>query len=289
MSDESIRIHWFPGHMNKTLREISDMQKKVDFVLYVLDSRAPFSCLNPELGKIVENKPICYCLTKKDLANSVETKKWLAHFSGKNSCAVAVDATKNTCVNEIVKEIEKLLSDKLARDKNKGIRKIYRGMVVGIPNSGKSTLINTLGGSTKAKTGDKAGVTKSTQWVQMGDYYELLDTPGTLWPKLENQKTALHLAYIGSVKDEVVDQGDLALELVKTLTEIAPKLLKERYGLETLDKEPIEIFDDICVSRGFLLRRGEMDYDRCAKAIIDDFRKCRIGKITLDLCDKIYK
>jgi len=281
-------IQWFPGHMNQTLREIELMQKRVDFVLYVLDSRAPFSCLNPELGKIVENKPICYCLTKKDMSAPVETKKWLKHFSQGNSLAVAIDATKNSCISEIVKCVEKLLAEKLLRDKNKGIKKIYRGMVIGIPNSGKSTLINTLSGQVKAKTGNKAGVTRSVQWVQMGDGYELLDTPGTLWPKFTNEKTALNLAFIGSVKDEVVDQADLAFELIKSLSCIAPELLKDRYGLKSLDKEPIEIFDDICLNRGFLLRRGEMDYDRCAKAVIDDFRKCRIGKITLDQHDKMF-
>ena len=279
---------WFPGHMNQTLKEIESTQKKVDFVLYVLDSRAPFSCLNPEIGKLIENKPICYCLSKKDMSCEAETKKWIAHFSKNGNTAVAIDATKNSCVSAIVRCVEKMLSEKLARDKNKGIKKIYRGMVVGIPNSGKSTLINTLSGQIKAKTGNKAGVTRSTQWVQMGDSYELLDTPGTLWPKFTNEKTALNLAFIGSVKDEVVDQADLAFELIKALSVIAPKMLQERYALETLEKEPIEIFDDICTYRGFLLKRGEMDYDRCAKAIIDDFRKCRIGKITLDQHDKMF-
>ena len=281
-------IQWFPGHMNQTLREIENMQKRVDFVLYILDSRAPFSCLNPELGKIIENKPICYCLTKKDMSSATETKKWLTYFSKNGNQAVAIDATKNSCISEIVKCVEKMLKDKLARDKSKEIKKIYRGMVVGIPNSGKSTLINTLSGQIKAKTGNKAGVTRSVQWVQMGDGYELLDTPGTLWPKFTNEKTALNLAFIGSVKDEVVDQTELAFELIKSLSVIAPKLLCGRYALETLDKEPLEIFDDICVYRGFLLKRGEMDYDRCAKAIIDDFRKCRIGKITLDQYDKMF-
>ena len=281
-------IQWFPGHMNQTLREIEALQKRVDFVLYVLDSRAPFSCLNPELGRIVENKPICYCLTKKDMSSPSETKKWIAYFEKGNNTAVAIDATKNSCIAQIVKCVEKMLGEKLSRDKNKGIKKIYRGMVVGIPNSGKSTLINTLSGATKTKTGNKAGVTRSVQWVQMGDSYELLDTPGTLWPKFTNEKAAINLAFIGSVKDEVVDQADLAFELIKSLTVVAPELLKLRYNLTNLDKEPIEIFDDICTYRGFLLRKGEMDYDRCAKAIIDDFRKCRIGNITLDQYNKIF-
>lgn len=283
-----IDIQWFPGHMNKTLREIEEMQKRVDFVLYVLDSRAPFSCLNPELFSAVGNKPIIFVLTKKDMASPQETAKWITHFSKNGNLALSIDATKNNCVNLLVSCVEKLLAEKLERDKKKGIVKIYRGMVVGIPNSGKSTLINTLSGITRAKTGNKAGVTRSLQWVRLGNGYELLDTPGTLWPKFDNPYTALHLAYIGSVKEEVVDQTELALELIKTLTKIAPQDFKARYGLTDLNKEPIEIFDDICVARGFLLRRGEKDYERCGKAVLDDFRKCRIGKITLDRYNDIF-
>ena len=175
----------------------------------------------------------------------------------------------------------KIMSERIERDKQKGVKRTLRFMVAGIPNTGKSTIINTISGGKRAETGDKAGVTRANKWVRMGDF-ELLDTPGTTSPSFENQAYAKHLAYIGSLNDEVLDTEGLALELIKELSVIAPEKFKEKYSLETLDKEPLGLFDDICKRRGFILKGGVSDYTRCAKAVIDDFRKQRIGKICLE-------
>ena len=277
-----MNIQWFPGHMNKTLVEIESLQKKADFVLYVLDSRAPFSCLNPKLFEVVGDKPIIFVLTKKDLADALETRLWIEYLSKKNNIAVAVNANNKNCISIIISAIEKVLNKKIEKDKNKGIKKIYRGMVVGIPNSGKSTLINLLCGQVRAKTGNKAGVTKNIQWVKLGNGYELLDTPGTLWPKIEDKKIGLNLAFIGSVKDEIIDKNDLALELIETLKNIAPDKLMQRYNLKTIDDSANVLLEEICKNRGFLQKGGNVDLERGAQAVIDDFRKARIGLITLD-------
>ena len=275
-------IQWFPGHMNKALREIGDIRKKIDFVIYVLDSRAPYSCLNPELFKILENKPILFVLTKKDMADNSQTYNWLEYFRKNGDFSIAVDATKTSSAKIILQHIELLLRDKLEKDKLKNIKKFYRGAVVGIPNSGKSTLINILCKSAQAKTGNQPGITKSLQWIKIGDLYELLDTPGTLWPKLENKQVALHLAFIGSIKHEILDQTELAFKLIEELLEFNAEDLKLRYKLKDTNKSTIEIFDEICINMGFLLKKGELDYERCSKTLLDDFRKCRIAKITLD-------
>ncbi len=277
-----MNIQWFPGHMNKTLVEIESLQKKADFVLYVLDSRAPFSCLNPKLFEVVGDKPIIFVLTKKDLADALETRLWIEYLSKKNNIAVAVNANNKNCISIIISAIEKVLNKKIEKDKNKGIKKIYRGMVVGIPNSGKSTLINLLCGQVRAKTGNKAGVTKNIQWVKLGNGYELLDTPGTLWPKIDDKKIGLNLAFIGSVKDEIIDKNDLALELIETLKNIAPDKLMQRYNLKTIDDSANVLLEEICKNRGFLQKGGNVDLERGAQAVIDDFRKARIGLITLD-------
>lgn len=277
-----MNIQWFPGHMNKTLVEIESLQKKADFVLYVLDSRAPFSCLNPKLFEVVGDKPIIFVLTKKDLADALETRLWIEYLSKKNNIAVAVNANNKNCISIIISAIEKVLNKKIEKDKNKGIKKIYRGMVVGIPNSGKSTLINLLCGQVRAKTGNKAGVTKNIQWVKLGNGYELLDTPGTLWPKIDDKKIGLNLAFIGSVKDEIIDKNDLALELIETLKNIAPDKLMQRYNLKTIDDSVNVLLEEICKNRGFLQKGGNVDLERGAQAVIDDFRKARIGLITLD-------
>lgn len=274
-------IQWFPGHMTKAIRNMENDVKKVDLIIYVLDARAPFSCVNPEFTKLIGNKPIIYVLNKSDLADDKQLSKWVGFFTTQNSVCVMLNSTQTNAGKILVQKINSLLESKIQKYTNKGVVMINRAMVLGVPNSGKSTLINNLCGKYKAITGDKPGVTKNTQWVKIGGNIELLDTPGTLWPSFENQEIAKNLAYIGSIRDEVVDIPELSLDFIAKIKEFYPKLLADRYNI-SLEGQPAEILERICMARKFIIKGGEVDYDRGSRAIIDDFRKGRLGKITLD-------
>ena len=274
-------LQWFPGHMTAAMRMMEENVKLVDGVLLVLDARAPRASLNPKLDKMFSGKKLLYVLNKTDLVDGEDVKKTLASFKAEGKEAVALSAMNKRTVDLLYDKIFLLLKEKLDRNKEKGVFKPVRIMVAGIPNTGKSTIINALCGGKKAITGNKAGVTKGKQWVRIKEL-ELLDTPGTMPPAFENQTLAKHLAYIGCMNDANIDFSDLAFELLKELKEKYPDLLKEKYSIDDLDVETLEIFDAICVRRGFLRRGGEYDYERCATAIIDDLRKGRIGKIIFD-------
>ncbi len=274
-------LQWFPGHMTAAMRMMEDSVKLVDGVMMVLDARAPRASINEKLNKLFANKKILYVLNKCDLIEPSDAKRVIKEFASEGKTAVAISAMDKRAVDLLYSEMFKLLSEKLERNKLKGVFKPIRFLVAGIPNTGKSTIINALCGGKKAVTGNKAGVTKGKQWVRLKEL-ELLDTPGTMPPAFENQTLAKHLAYIGSMNDVNIDFSDLAYELIKELKVLCPEALKSKYSIDNLDKEDIEIFNDICVRRGFLMRGGEYDYERCATAVIDDFRKGRIGKIILD-------
>lgn len=274
-------LQWFPGHMTAAMRMMEENLKAVDGVMLVLDARAPRASLNNKLAKLFENKKVLYVLNKCDLIEKSDAVRTVKEFAGEGKEAVAVSAMDKKAVDMLYAKIFDLLKEKLERNKLKGVFKPVRIMVAGIPNTGKSTVINALCGGKKAVTGNKAGVTRGKQWIRLRDL-ELLDTPGTMPPAFENQTLAKHLAYVGSMNDANIDFGDLAFELIKELAEKYPENLKEKYGLTDLTKPTLEIFDDICARRGFLMKGAEPDYDRCAKAVIDDFRKGRIGKIILD-------
>ena len=274
-------LQWFPGHMTAAMRMMEENLKAVDGVMIVLDARAPRASLNNKLNKLFENKRVLYVLNKTDLVEVSDVKRTVSEFTAEGKETVAVSAMDKRAVDLLYSRIFTLLKDKLERNKLKGVFKPIRIMVAGIPNTGKSTIINALCGGKKAITGDKAGVTKGKQWVRLREL-ELLDTPGTMPPAFDNQELAKHLAYIGSMNDANIDFNDLAYELLIELREKYPELLKSKYGIENLDVEPLELFNAVCVRRGFLRRGGEYDYERCASAIIDDFRKGRIGKIILD-------
>ena len=274
-------LQWFPGHMTAAMRMMEENLKAVDGVMLVLDARAPRASLNSKLDKLFVNKKILYVLNKTDLVEPSDVKRTVSEFTSEGKETVAVSAMDKRAVDLLYNRIFTLLKDKLDRNKLKGIFKPIRVMVAGIPNTGKSTIINALCGGKKAVTGNKAGVTKGKQWVRLREL-ELLDTPGTMPPAFENQTLAKHLAYIGSMNDANIDFNDLAYELLAELKEKYPKLLTAKYGIEDFDVPTLELFNAVCVRRGFLRRGGEYDYERCASAIIDDFRKGRIGKIILD-------
>ena len=267
--------------MTKAMRMMEDNIKLVDGIMMVLDARAPFASQNTKLDKLFSNKKILYVLNKSDLVDPLELKKVIARFTSEGKTAVSVSAMDKRAVDLLYARIFDLLKEKLERNKEKGVFKPVRIMVAGIPNTGKSTIINALSGGKKAVTGDKAGVTKGKQWIRLREL-ELLDTPGTMPPAFDNQTYAKHLAYIGSMNDANIDFGDLAYELLAELKVKYPALLTEKYGIDNFEEETIETFNTICRRRGFLMKGGDYDYDRCAVAIIDDFRKGRIGRIILD-------
>jgi len=276
-------IQWYPGHMDKALREMKNNAKLVDAILYVLDARAPFSCLNPKFDSIIGEKPVVMILNKADLIEKCDLTRFEQYFKSKNIPSVALNSTITNATKPIIESASVLLRDKVKRFKNKGVNIPLRLMVIGVPNSGKSTLINNVCGNKKAITGDRPGVTRSNQWVKISNGFELLDTPGTLWPAFDNPQVARNLAYIGSIKDDVLDVEELAFAFINDLREKYFDALRDRYNLKIDNTaETLEIFDEICRNRGFILRGGEIDYNRGARAILDDFRKGRIGKLVLN-------
>ena len=282
-------INWFPGHMTKALREMEGNVKSVDLVIYVLDARAPYSCLNPNFKDIIGNKPVIFVLNKSDLADDKETRLWVQYFNNGTNLAIALNSTMTNSSKQIVAGIEKLLSNKLDRNKIKGVKLPLRAMVIGVPNCGKSTLINNLCGKYKAITGNRPSVTRTTQWVKIAGGIELLDTPGTLWPAISNKEVANNLAYINSIRDEVLDIQSLSLDFITKIVDEYPQEFCSRYNLDydTISKcSALECLQAICERRKFFLS-GDFDYERGARAILDDFRKCRIGRITLDNYEKI--
>lgn len=266
--------------MNKSLREMEEKIKLVDAVIYVLDARAPFSCINPAFGKIIADKPVIYILNKADTVCETDLLPWVEKLSAGNAKAVRMNSTASGASKIIADKLFLLCKDKIERKKARGINTVIRAMVIGVPNSGKSTLINNLCGKAKTVTGNRAGVTRAQQWVRISPYLEVLDTPGTLYPKLDDQKLALNLAFIGSIRDEVVDTYELALELIKKLFSESDALQK-RYGIP-LCGNAAEDLSVIALKRGLLIKGGQPDGDRAAAAIIDDFRKGRMGKVMLE-------
>lgn len=277
-----MNIHWFPGHMTKALRMMEDSLKTVDVLGYVLDLRAPFSCLNPELDALTQNKPCLIILNKADLADQAKTRLWQEYFerSGRETAVVSsVNTSERKKIADAFRVIAKPVTEKLAK---KGVTRPVRAMIMGVPNSGKSTLINCISAKKTAATGDRPGVTRGKQWVRLTGGIELLDTPGTLWPKFEDESVGRHLAYIGSVKDDIIDTTEVAILFAEEMAELYPGALPARYGVDASGKKGAAILDGICAKRGYMAAGGEPDLDRCAKAVLDDFRKGRLGRITLE-------
>ena len=282
-------IQWFPGHMAKTRRMISENLKNVDAVIEMRDARIPISSKNPEIEKLTQNKPRLILLNKASLADPVESKKWVEHFSTSNTACILTDCADGSGFNEIAPALNRMCAEKLAAYERKGMHgRHIRVMVLGIPNVGKSSFINRLAGGKRAKVEDRPGVTRDKQWVQTKNNLDLLDMPGVLWPKFDDKVVGENLALTGAVKDDVIDTVELAAVLVNRLRVTHPELLCARYKLTSEDiAENVtvgEIFDIIGQKRGFLLRGGEINYDRAAAVILDEFRAAKIGRITLDLC-----
>lgn len=277
-------INWYPGHMAKTRRLLLDQLKRVDLVIEVCDARLPFSSRNPELLRLTAGKRRILLLNKADLADPEATRRWIRFFQARGETAYPVHALSLKS-KEFLGTIDRSVRDIVETAGEKGIRKTVRVMVIGVPNVGKSTLINRLRGTSIAKTGDRPGVTKSSQWIHVTPYLDLMDTPGMLWPRLDDQLAARRLCYIGSVKDDVVDIYALAISLLEDLKASCPETLSVRFHVEDLNVENVELLDAVCRGRGWLLRGGRFDYDRCCNVVLDEFRSGKLGKITLELPD----
>ncbi|MDO5649828.1 MAG: ribosome biogenesis GTPase YlqF [Gallicola sp.] len=276
-------INWFPGHMKKATDSIKKSLKLVDLVAEIVDLRIPVSSRNPVIDKIIGSKPHLIILNKKDLADPRENDRWAEEFHKKGYEVLRTDSLHDNVTKELEKAGRRALAEKFKKDREKNIENDrIRMMIVGIPNVGKSTLINRVANKRITRVGNKPGVTRQNQWIKTDGNFELLDTPGILWPKFEEPKTGLHLAFIGSIKDEIMDKQDLAFELLKVLEKQDPKILEERYNIVTEGKTTLEIMEDIAVKRGAIMRGQEIDYERIATIILDEFRKGVMGRITLE-------
>lgn len=272
-------INWYPGHMTAAKRMMEENLKLVDVIVEVRDARIPFASGNPDIGKM--NKPRLILLNKADLADPNKTKRWQAAFADAGIPALAITAKARQ--TEILPFINKICAEKTEYLAQKGVTRHPRALVAGIPNVGKSTLINTLSGGQKTKTGDKPGVTRGKQWIKTPQV-DFLDSPGLLWPRLENQVGARYLAFTGAVNDEILDQEELALALIETLNRLYPSALADRYGI-TAGEKAIDDYEAICQKRGYLLKNHEFDYARGARVILDEFRAGTLGRMTLEVPD----
>lgn len=276
-------IQWFPGHMTKTLRQMEKEIRNVDCVLQLLDARIPLSSLNPEIERITASKPHLYLLNKADLADPALTKQWIAYFKSAGAGCMEISSKQQGSRGAVKGMIEKELSELLARRASKGMAGArIRVMVVGIPNVGKSTFINAYAGKNCAKTGNKPGVTKGKQWIRMGKGLELLDTPGILWPKFEDQQVGIRLAMIGSINENILNIEELSLLAIDFLRENYPGAINRQYEVEEEAQKPLEVLERIAERRKCLAKGGEYDYAKTAAMFMDDFRNGRIGRISLE-------
>ena len=288
----SIQIQWFPGHMAKTRRLMKESLPSVDILINVLDSRIPLSSRNPEINAIAENKPILDLFSKSSLADPIATAKWKNYYRQIGKECLFIDSITGSGINEIMPTVREILKEKLARYEEKGMSgRNIKAMIVGIPNSGKSSLINRLAGSKKVKVEDRPGVTLTKQWVPTNIGLDLMDMPGVLWPKFDDETIGENLALTGAIRDAILDTEELAVILCGRLRTLYPKLFIERYKLTEADldedKQNYEVFEAVGRKRGFLVSGGEINYERTATMLLDEFRSSKIGKITLELPPEI--
>lgn len=287
-------INWYPGHMLKTKKQIIEDLKLIDVIIEILDARIPLASQNPDIKQITANKKKIIVLNKSDLANEAETKKWIEFFKNQGIIAIATDSNLGKGVKETLKLVQEVMQKELEKASMKGIKnKNIRIMICGIPNVGKSSFINRMINKKSAEVGNRPGVTKQKQWVRISTNIELLDTPGVLWPKFENQDISLKLAYTGTIKDELLDKTEIAYNLLKYLEKNNKKELFERYKLTdqeinsiiSEDDDTIKLMNLIAKKRGAIISGGEIDYERTSAIILNDFRTGKIGRITLEKVD----
>lgn len=281
-----MNIQWFPGHMAKTRRLITENLKLVDVIIELLDARIPFSSRNPEINSLINNKPRLIAFNKSDLADEQISNQWIKWYADQGIKCILINSISGKGLNEIKTRARDLMSEKIERDKAKG--KLFtpvRTMVVGIPNVGKSSFINKIVGRATAVTGDRPGVTRGKQWIRINSEIELLDTPGILWPKFEDQEVGMNLAFTGAIKDDIMDIGEVAMELLSRLSKTYPMELCTRFKLEPdsiKDMEPLELLETVGRKRGCIVSKGQIDYSRISAIVLDEFRGGKIGRITLE-------
>ena len=284
-----MNIQWYPGHMTKAKRMMAENIALVDIIIELLDSRIPLSSQNPEIERLAKGKPRIVVLNKTDMSDPTATAQWLAYYRSKGLAAVGVDAITGKGVSQITDEARRIMQPKLERSQARGrISRPIRAMIAGIPNVGKSTLINKLVGKAATKTADRPGVTRGKQWIRIVKDLELLDTPGLLWPKFDDKRVGLYLAFTGAINDQIIDIVELSLELIATLLIKAPGALEARYKIEISNEDTnLDILEKIATVRGFRLKGGVLNLERTAITLIDEFRAARLGRITLELLGDI--
>ncbi|MFF5993295.1 ribosome biogenesis GTPase YlqF [Lysinibacillus sp. KU-BSD001] len=280
-------IQWFPGHMAKARREVSEKLKLVDIIFELVDARLPLSSRNPMIDQVINQKPRLLILNKQDMADEAETRKWIAYFEERGHKAVAINSLEGKGLQTVTKAAQEMLAEKWARMKAKGMKpRAIRAMIVGIPNVGKSTLINRLAKKNIAKTGNTPGVTKAQQWIKVGKELELLDTPGILWPKFEDQEVGYKLALTGAIKDQITNMEDLAVYGLRFLATHYPQRMEERYQLQFVHEDLVQTFDHIGKLRRVFGQGGEIDYDQVSELVVRDIRSLHLGKLTFDFVDE---
>lgn len=278
-----MKIQWYTGHMAKAKREVREKLKLIDVVIEIVDARTPLSSRNPTIEELVGPKPRLVLLNKADLADPELTKQWLRYFESEYSQSLVVDAQKGEGINQIPGKVRELAAPLLEKWSRKGIHpRPLRSLILGIPNVGKSTVINKLHGKKVANIGDKPGITKRQQWIKVGKEMELLDTPGILWPKFEDEQVGYRLALTGAIKEEIFDFQDTIVFFLRFMKDHYPELLKSRYDLKDLPEDVVELFEDIGRRRGCLVSGGVVDYDRVAEIVFRDFRQGKFGPVTLE-------
>ena len=288
MASEQMNIQWYPGHMTKTRRQIEADLKQVDAVCEIVDARIPISSRNPDIDAICGNKPRIIVLNRMDLADNDATNRWMQYFRNKGMAALATDCKSKKGVGSFQPAVRSVLKEKIERNAAKGMNRPVRIMIVGIPNVGKSTFINQISGRKGAKAENRPGVTRGKQWVTVDPSLLLLDTPGILWPKFEDPEVGMMLAYTGAVKENVIDIEELACKLMELLQRYYPQTLVDRYGVDVTREAPgYELLEEAGRKRGYLLARGEINTERMAKVLIDEYRSGKLGRFTLEMPEDI--